>query len=122
VLNPPNRTSAAVSSVAPESPPLSPALGSESVNFATNARGFSGVHPGSVRLRIVTMSASPMGDWLNGERKRLELSKSLIFSTFAMMRFIVLALRGGGTDRTLMHPKKLEGPTGVCEGTAPSST
>jgi hypothetical protein len=61
-----------------------------------------------------------MGDWLNGERKRLELSKSLIFSTFAMMRFIVLALRGGGTDRTLMRPKK--GPAGVCEGTAPSST
>jgi hypothetical protein len=49
------------------SPPLLPdskALRSESDIFATSARGSSGVDPGPEQLRIVTLSASVMGDWL----------------------------------------------------------
>ena len=49
-------------------------------------------------------------------------SRSLIFSTFAMLHFTVLAVRGDGTDLILMRPRKgLSGKTGVVEGIAPSS-
>jgi hypothetical protein len=77
------------------SPLLSPdskALRSESDIFATSARGSCGVEPGPVRLRIVTLSASAMGDWLYGVRKRLVLVGSLMSSTFAMLRFTVLTV------------------------------
>ena len=46
----------------PPLPPDSKALRSESDIFATRARGFCGVDPGPVRLRIATLSVSPMGD------------------------------------------------------------
>ena len=48
--------------------------------------------PGPVRLRIVALSVSPMGDSLYGVRKRLVLVRSLMLSTFAMLRFIALAV------------------------------
>jgi hypothetical protein len=63
-----------------------------------------------------------MGDSLYGVRKILMLSRSLIFSNFAMLRFTALALRGGGTNLAMMRPKKgSPGATGVFEGIAPSS-
>ena len=104
-------------------PPDSKALRSESDICATSARGFCGVDPGLVPLRIlVTFSASFTGDWLYSARKRLMLVRSLISSTFAMLRFKALAVRGGGTDPTLMRPRKgSRGVTGVFEGMAPSS-
>jgi hypothetical protein len=71
----------------PPLPPDSKALRSESNIFATRARGSCGVDPMPVRLRIVTLSASPMGAWLYGVRKRLVLVRSLMFSTFAMLCF-----------------------------------
>ena len=78
------------------SPPLLPsdskALRSESDIFATSARGSCGVDPGPVRLRIATLSVSPIGDWLYGVRKRLVLVGSLMHSTFAMLRFTVFAV------------------------------
>ena len=107
------------------SPPLlldSKALRSVSDIFATSARGSCGVDPGPVSLRIVILSASSMVDWLYSVRKRLVLSRSLMFSTFAMLRFTALAVRGGGTDVALMRPR--EGSPGarvVFEGIAPSS-
>ena len=113
------------SSAALASPPLSPdskSLRSESDIFATSARGSCGVDPGPVPLRIVTLSASPMGDKLYGVRKRLVLSPPLMFSTFVILRFTVLALRGGGTDMASMRPKKgSPGVKGDFEGIAPSS-
>ena len=98
-----------------------PPLLSESDIFATSAKGSCGVDPGPVPLRIVTLSASSMGDWLYCVRKRLVLSRSLMFSTFAMLRFTALAVRGGGTDLALMRPRnESPGATGVFEGIAPS--
>ena len=115
----PYRTSSDSVLAAIASPPL---LRSESDIVATNARGSSGVDPGSVRLWIVTLTASSKGDWLNGERKRLVFLRSSMFSAFAMLRFTFLAVRGGATDWTLMRPTKgLLRLPGVCEGTAPSS-
>ena len=100
----------------------SKSLLSESDIFATSARGSCGVVPGPVPLRIVTFSASFMGDLLYDVRKRLVLPRSLIFSNFAMQRFTVSAERGGGTDPTLMRPTKgSPGETAVLEGIAPSS-
>ena len=112
-------------SAAPASPPLSPdskALRSESDIFATSARGSRGVDPGPVPLRIVTFSALSMGDRLYGVRKRLVLSRSLIFSTFVMLSLTALTVRGGGTDVNLMCPRKGSlGETGDSEGSAPST-
>ena len=97
-------------------------LRSESDIFATSARGVCGVDPGPVPLRIVTFSASSRGDLLYVVRKRLVFSWSLMFSTFVMLRFTALTVRGGGTDLTLMRPRKGSlGETGVFEGIAPSS-
>ena len=84
-------------SAALASSPLPPdsesrALHSESDIIATTARGSCGVDPGPVRLRIATLPVSPMGDWLYGVRKRLVLVKSLMFSTFAMLRFTAWAV------------------------------
>ena len=73
-------------------PPDSKALRSESDIFATRAKGSCGMDPGPVRWKIVTLSASPMGDWLHGVRKRLVLVGSWIFSTFAMLRFTALVV------------------------------
>ena len=102
--------------------PNSKALRSESDIFATSASGFCGVDPGPAPLRKVTFSASSKGDWQCSVRKRLVLSRSLMFSTFAMLPFRVLTVRGGGTDLTLMRPMKGSlGVTGVFEGIAPSS-
>ena len=104
-------------------PSDSKALRSESDIIATSARGSCWVDPGPVPLRIVTFSASSMCDWLYGVRKRVVLSRSLMFSTFPMLRFTVWAVRGGGTDPTLMRPRKGSptGAKGVFEGIAPSS-
>ena len=105
----------------PSLPSDSKALLSESVIFATRAKGSCGVDPGPVPLRIVTSS---MDDSLNGERKRRVFSRSSMFSTFAMLRFIALAVRGpgGGTDLALMRPKNGSlGATGIFEGIAPFS-
>ena len=115
-MDPPYRTSVVSDSAAFTGLLLSPA----SDSIITNARGSSGVDPW-----VVTMSASSMGDWLNGERKRLVLSRSLMFSTFAMLCFTALAVRGGGTDLSLMRPKigsPWPGATGAFEETAPSLT
>ena len=50
------------------------------------------------------------------------LSRSLMFSTFAMLLFTVSTVRGGGTDLILMRPRNgLPGATGVVDGSAPSS-
>ena len=76
----------------PPLPPDSKALRSESDIFATRAKGSCGVDPGPVRLRMITLSASPMGDWLYGVRNRLVFSRSLMSSTFAMLRFIALTV------------------------------
>ena len=51
-------------------PPLlldSKALRSEFDIFATSARGSCRVDPGPVPLRMVTLSASSMGVWLNSD-------------------------------------------------------
>ena len=115
------------STAALASPPLpsdSNALRSELDMSATRARGSCGVDPGPVPLRIITLSASPMGDALYGVRKslRLVLSTSLMFSSVAMVHFKVPAIRGGGTDLALIRPRKgSPGATGVLEGIAPSS-
>ena len=82
--------SAALASPPPR--PDSKALRSESDIFATRARGSCGVDPGPVGLRIATLPSSSMGDWLYGVRKRLVLVRSLMFSTFAMLRFTALAV------------------------------
>ena len=107
------------------SPPLpsdSKALRSEADIFATSTKGSSGVDPGPVPLRIVILSASSMGSWLNDVRKRLVLVLSFMFSTFVMAHFTALVLRGGGTDLTLIRPTKtLLRVAGVFEGMAPSS-
>ena len=113
-------------SAALASPPLLPdsnSLFSESDNFATSAKGSCGVDPGPVPLRILTLSVSSMGDWLYDVRKRLVLSRSLMFSMLAMQRrFTDLAVRGGGTDPNLMRPRKgSPGETGALDGSAPSS-
>ena len=102
-------------------PSDSKVLRSESDIFATSARGSSGVDPGPVPLRAISLSAPPMGDLLNGVRKRVVLSPSLIFSTFTILDFTVLASRGGGTDLTLIRPRKALPGAGVFEGIAPSS-
>ena len=72
--------------------PDSKALRSESDILATRARGSCGVDPGPVRLRIVILPSSPMGDWLYAVRKRLMLVRSLMSSTFAMVCFTALAV------------------------------
>ena len=112
-------------SAALTSPPFLPdsnSLLSESDNFATSAKGSCGVDPGPVPLRILTLSASSMGDWLYDVRKRLVLSRSLMFSMLAIQRFTVLAVRGGGTAPILMRPRKgSPGETGALDGSAPSS-
>ena len=106
----------------PPLPPDSKALRSESDIFATRARGSCGVEPGPVRLKIATLSTSSMGDWLYGVRKRAVLSRSLMFSNFAMLRFTALTVRGGGTELALMHPRKgSPGVKGVLDGIPPSS-
>jgi hypothetical protein len=46
-------------------------LRSEFVSFASRAKGSCGNDPGPEWLRIVTLSVSSMGDWLDGVRKRL---------------------------------------------------
>ena len=62
--------------------------------FATKARESCGVDPGplAIRLRAVTLSASHMGDWLYGVRKRLVFVSLLMFSAFAMLSFIAFAV------------------------------
>ena len=107
-------------------PSDSKALRSEFDIFATNARGSCGVDPGPVLvpLRIITLSSSSMGDWLFGVRKRLVLLPPLMFmfSTFAMLRFTVLTVRGGGTDLAEVRPRKgSPGVKHVFEGIPPSS-
>ena len=80
------------------SPPLPPdsnlrALRSESDILATRARGSCGVDPGPVvQLGIITLSASAMGNLLYGVRKIIGLVRSLMFSTFAMVRFTALTV------------------------------
>ena len=73
-------------------PSDSKTLRSESDIFATRARGSCGVDPGPERLRIVTLSASSMGNWLFNVRKRLVFAKSLMFSIVAMQYLTVLAV------------------------------
>ena len=65
---------------------------SESKISATKARGSCGVDPGPARLRIVSLSASRIGNLLYGEMKRLVLARSLILSIFAMVRFTAPAV------------------------------
>ena len=72
--------------------PDSKSLRSESDIFATRARGFCGVDPGPVRLRIAILPSSPMDDLLDGVRKRLVLIRSLMSSAFAIVCFTVLAV------------------------------
>ena len=79
----------AAGSAAFVSPADSKSFLSESDIFATSARGSCGVLPGPVPLRIVTFSASSMGNLLYDVRKRLVLPRSLMFSNFAMHRFTV---------------------------------
>ena len=106
----------------PTLPSNSKTLRSESDIFATTARGSCGLDPGPVSLRIVTFSLSSIGDWLCSVRKRLELSQSLMFSTFAILPFTALTVRGGGTDSASMRARKgSPGETGVFEGMTPSS-
>ena len=99
---------------------------SKALLLATSAKGSCGVDPGPVRLRlnIVTLSASPMGDLPHGVRKRLVLVGSLIPSTSAILCFTALAVKGGGTDLALMRPTKgspARGAAGAFERIAPSS-
>ena len=75
-------------SAAPSSPLLPPGSKALSGIIATKARGSCGVDPGPARFRIVTLSVSPMGDWLYGVRNRLVFVRSLMFSNFAMVHFI----------------------------------
>ena len=108
------------------SPPLLPdskSLLSESDIIATSARGSCGVlDPAPAPLRIVSLSASSKGDWMYGVRNRLVLSRSLMFSNFAMQGSTALRVRGGGTDLTLMRPRKRSlAVTGEFEGIAPFS-
>ena len=110
--------------VSPRLSPDSKASRSESDIFATSARGSCAVDPGPVPLIIVTLSASSIGDWLFGVKKRVVLvrSSSLIFSAFAMLSFTTLTVRGGGTDLALMRPRQgSPGVTGVFKGIAPSA-
>ena len=75
------------------SPPITPdskAVRLESDILATKAKGSCGVDPG--QLRPVTLSALPKGDWLYDVKKRLVLAQSLMFSTFAMVRFTAWAV------------------------------
>jgi len=103
-------------------PSDSKARRSESDIFVTRARGSCGVDPGPVPLRIITLSALPMGDSLYGVRKRLVISPSLMFSSVAMVHFTVSTIRGGGIDLALIRPMKgSSGETGVFERIAPSS-
>ena len=108
------------------SPPLlsssdSKALRSESDIFATSTKGSCGVDPGPVPLRIVTFSASSMGDWLYGVRK-IVVFVHLMFSTSVMLRFTFLPVRGGGTDLALMRARKGSPEViGVFKGIALSS-
>ena len=96
-------------------------LRSKSDNFATSAKGSCGVDPGPVPLRKVTMSASSMGDLLC-VGKRLVFSPSLMFSTFVMLRFTALTVRGGSTDLALIRPRKgFPGVAGNFEGIGPST-
>ena len=83
-----------LASASPSLPPDSKTLRSESDIFATSARASCGVEPGLVRLRIATLSASPMGDWLYGVRKRLMFvgSLKLMSSALAILSFIVLTV------------------------------
>ena len=110
-------------SAALASPALPSALRSGSDTSATSASGSCGVVPGPLPSRIVVIfSASSIGDLLYDVRKRLVPPRSLIFSDFAMQRFTVLAVRGGGTDPALMRPMKASpGVKDVFEGIAPSS-
>ena len=80
------------SAATPPLPPDSASLCSGSKILATKASGSCGVDLGPVLLRIVTLSASPMGDWLYDVRKRRVLVGSLMFSTFAMLRFTAMAV------------------------------
>ena len=73
-------------------PSDSKTLRSESDIFATSAKGSCGVDPGPVRLRILTLSASAMADWLHGVRKRVVFVRSLTLSTFAMLCFTALTM------------------------------
>ena len=101
--------------------PDSKALRSESDIFATRARGSCGVDPGPVPLKIITLSASPIGNSLYDVRKRLVLSSSLMSSSVAMIHFTFSAIRGGGTDLALIRPRKGSPKVaGVFEGIAPS--
>ena len=69
-------------------PSDSRALRSETDMFATSARGSCGMDPGPVRLTMVILSASPMGDWLCGVRKRVVvILRSLMSSAYSMLRF-----------------------------------
>ena len=78
--------------------------------------------PVPVRLGKVNFFASPIGDLLNVVRKRLVLSSSLMFSTVAILHFTALTVRGGGTDISLMRPRKgSPAAKGTFEGIAPSS-
>ena len=95
---------------------------SDSDIVVTSDRGSCAVDPGPVPLTIVIFSTSSIGAWLYGVRKRQVLSRSLMFSSFEMLRLTVLAVRGGGTDPNLIRPRKgLPGETGVFDGSAPSS-
>jgi hypothetical protein len=78
--------------VSPTFLPDSKVLRSESDIFATSARGSCGVDPGPVRLRIVTLSVSVMGDWLYSVRKRLVHVGSPMSSTLAMLCFTALTV------------------------------
>ena len=118
-----------VALTSPLLPSDSKALRSESDIFATSAMGSCGVDPGPIPSIIIILSASSMGDWLYGVRKRLVLSPALMPSTFVMLRFTSLTVRGrgpgsgGGTDLALRRPKKASPRVvaGVFEGIAPSS-
>ena len=107
-----------VSSAALPSPPLPSdsnlkALRSASEISTTRAKDSSGLDP-------ITLSASPMGDWLYFVRKRLPLV-SLMFSTYAMQQFEVLAVRGGGKDLAAMRARKgSPAVIGFFEGIPPS--
>ena len=111
-----------VSGFAAPLPSDSIALRSESGIFATSATGADAEDPRPVPLRLVNLSASSMGDLLYGVRKIAVFSRSLMFSTFAMLRFTALALRGGGTNLVTIRPVKgSSGLTGVFEKIDPSS-
>ena len=50
------------------------------------------------------------------------LSRSLMFSTVAMLHFTVLVVRGGGMDIALIRPKKGSPVAGFLQGITPSSS